>query len=112
MTLSVRLATATDAVILDNVVSFIGSSSSLAASGPCPSRGYAGSFPSWPVLPQGESGMRACALSPSTACPGGLVGGKAVQAATCGYDPISQFEPATLVLKRKTRLARQAPSGS
>src|SRR5665213_284925 len=29
-----------------------------------------------------------------------------------GYDPISQFEPATLVPKRKTRLARQAPSGS
>ena len=55
-----------------------------------------------------------CARPPSTACPGGLVGGKGRGCAgrNCGYDPISQFEPATLVPKRKTGLARQAPSGS
>jgi hypothetical protein len=51
-----------------------------------------------------------CALPPSTACPGGLSGekGQGCAGRNCGYDPISQFEPATLVPKRKTRLARQA----
>ena len=54
-----------------------------------------------------------CALPPSTACPGGLSGekGQGCVGRNCEYDPISQFEPATLVPKRKTRLARQAPSG-
>ena len=45
---------------------------------------------------------------------GGLSGEKGQGSAgrNCEYDPISQFEPATLVPKRKTRLARQAPSWS
>src|ERR1019366_4089399 len=44
---------------------------------------------------------------------GGLWGekGRGCAGRNCGYDPISQFEPATLVPKRKTRLARQAASG-
>src|SRR5450631_1204803 len=55
-----------------------------------------------------------CAPPPNTACPGGLVGekGRGCAGRNCGYDPISQFEPATLVPKRKTRLARQAASRS
>src|SRR5258706_3142648 len=38
--------------------SFISASSSSPASRPGPSTGYAGLSPSWPVSPQGESGMR------------------------------------------------------
>ena len=46
--------------------------------------------------------------------PWGLAGvkGRGCAGRECGDDPISQFEPATLVPKRKTRLARQAPSWS
>src|SRR6476661_6856858 len=50
-------ATATDAVILESVLSFIGSSPSSRAARPGLSTGCAGSFPSWPVSPQGESAV-------------------------------------------------------